>query len=376
MITALSSAGLLPQDETPWSDAQRRLIDAGEKAVTADLEPVVVARIAQAGSELAAIEAAALIREASVGPEALHREGHRRRALSKLVAATRHGVVSTTMRRLTSLSDPFHEYASEQLHVPSPLFLAQHGFADSEAALRERIDAGDAAAALLLGRLLIGLGRHAEACRWLTRSLLDHVDDAAAYAHLALTQAFLGEPDDARRSADRAMQLAPNRPMSLIFSAVVRAYAAGATEDVFLGSTLVTEALELLERSRAGRVAPDPASPPIHAIFEELEVRITRGRLSVVLPPDFGIHQKGVDDLERAMELTRAGPANSSSLVPRGALDLFRIHAAYFLGMAHADAGRLELARGALHDVLLIDPACPFAERAYRRLSELHQSAR
>ena len=94
---------------------------------------------------------------------------------------------------------------------------------------------------------------------------------------------------------------------------------------------------------------------------------LARGRVSLLMPHEFGIRAKGIGDLDRVLELTR----DETSLEPLGVADLYRLHAHYFLGMAHADAGRRAEALSHLEQVIVVDPACPFAERAYRRMSEL-----
>lgn len=362
LIGELAGAGLLPPGETPWGDHERWVVDAGEQLLSFGLDVPTIARLVRIGRQVASLEVAALVAEVGAGvpaTEALERETVRREAVARFIAATRYGAVSKAMRRLTGLSEPFHAYAGEQLHAPSALFLNQHGLHTSEERLRDRAEAGDGAASRLLGRLLIGLGRYAEAANCLSGGAAgaSDADAAVVQSHLAVAHAFLGDPDAARAAANRAVELSPTA-LTLAFAAVVRAYSAGLAEDLFSAMTLVSEALDLLERSRRA---------PVLSALEQVECQLTRGRVSVILPPDFGIHQKGKDDLAAVLAATVRPLAG----VPAGATEIFRLNAAYFLGLAHSEAGQHADARALLQEVLLIDPACAFAERAYRRLSEL-----
>ncbi len=359
IVQGLLSAGLLPADETPWTEPHRWVVDAARVLVSQGMDVSTVVRLAGLGRELGHLESKALVQDVAqgIGPrEAFSRESTRRRALTRFVAAVRHAGVSGTMRRLTALSDPFQAMVAEQLHVPSALYLAERGLVAAEESLRAA--ATDAEGQRRLGRVLMAIGRYAEAARWLETASTG-LADAAVLAHLAVCRAFLGEGDAARRTIQTAVGVAPTRGVVLAFAGVVRAYFAGQADDVIAATTAVTEALDFLERSRT----VPPADP-----LEHLETRLARGRIAAVLPADFGIHRQGLEDLRAVL---RESPDLQHAETPPGIVDIFRLHAAYFLGTTLAADGQSAEAREALKEVVLIDPASAMAERAYRRLGEL-----
>ena len=365
LVAALTAARLLPPDEHPWSEHQRWVVEAGRRLVALGLDCHAVVRITQLGGTLAEHEVNAVAVEVGRGlppAEALERQAARRRAVTRLVAAVRHGAVSQANKRLMGISDQFHEYSSDLLHQPSELFLEKHGLGALLSDLRTRAEDTDGAEpARFLGRLLIGLGRYAEASRWLERSLAaDGGRRDLALAHLAVARLFLGEAGTAHRTAHEAIAEAPDAMLVLVFAAVVRAFEAGRSESMLESSAAVGEALELLTRSRD--VAEDPDAQA------RMEAILARGRISVLLPPDFGIHQQGVRDLQEVLAL--CAHRREELALPPGVCELFQIHASYFLGMA-LSAREPQAASQYLSDVLIIDPACPFAERAYRRIGEL-----
>lgn len=360
LCLALTAAHVLPEGDGPWTEPQRWLMEAGARLCGLGLDIETVVRLVRVGRTLADVEVDALVAEVKggVAPEqALDRQRHRRRSVTRLVAAVRHGAVSQTMKRLTGIGEQFHEYTRELLHQPSPLFVARFGLESLLADARTAADGSRSAAdCLLVGRLLISLGRYAEAARWLELSAAA-TPRYDALAHLAVSRTFLGLHEEARAAADHALAIDGRSMMALAFNAVVRAFEAGNTDDVLRAASAVHEALELIERSRAG-VATDPS--------EEIEALLARGRVSLLMPHEFGIRKKGIADLERVLDLTR----DDGALSPLGVADLYRLHAHYFLGMNHAEAGRPEAAASHLEQVIVIDPACPFAERAYRRMGE------
>lgn len=366
LISGLSAAGLLPPEDTPWSEPSRWLVDAARALVAQGMDPTTVVRLAALGRDLGLLESRALVSDVAhsvSAPEALARESGRRKALTRFVAAVRYAAVSGTMRRLTALSEPFQAMAAEQLHVPSTLFLEERGLSLAEEELRARAAAGAADGPWQVGRFLMATGRYAEAARWLDQAA-GRAGEASVLAHLAVCRAFLGETTAARLAIQTALGVAPDRAVVLAFAGVVRAYFAGQAEDVVAASTAVTEALDFLERSR--RAAPgDPV--------EALETQLARGRIASVLPADFGIHRLGLDDLRGVL---RASATLQHPDTPPGIVDIFRLHAAYFLSsalLADREPGPegLREAHDALREVVLIDPACALAERAYRRLGEL-----
>ena len=359
LVQGLVRAGLLPDGDAPWGDSERWVVDAGERVLELGIDVATAVRLVEIGRQIAGIEVDALVAQVGQGltPEAaLGSQSARRTSLARFIAATRYGAVSKAMRRLTSLSEPFHAYAMEMLHVPSRLFALRHGLPGAEAELRIRAAGGDLDAMRLLGRLLIGLGRYAEASEWLDAGSRGGGDEAAvALSHLGVARAFLGDLEPGLEACRAALASQPRSALVMSFAAVVKAYAAGLSEDMFTSATRISEALELLASSRS---AVDES--PLDAV----EARLTRGRVSVVLPSDFGIHQQGLDDLAAVLALTEKPIPG----LPGGATEIFRLNAAYFLAVARADAGMVEAARPLFEEVLVLDPGCAFAERAYERL--------
>jgi len=318
-------------------------------------------RLAQLGWRLAESEVDAVVAEVREGvgtDEALHRQALRRRAITRLVAAVRHGSVSSTVKRLMGIGDHFQAYSSELLHVPSQLFLKQHGLTDFLAECRERAE-NDSAHAVFLGRLLIGLGRYAEAGRWLERGSQEP-PHAIGMAHMAITRIFLGEAQSGHELIARAEALAPSSMLVLAFRAVAHAHKAAQAKDMLQASAEVSAALEYLGRSREVLAPEDP--------LERLEAWLSRGRISLLMPPDFGVHSAGVDDLRAVLA---ADPAPDAT---PGVAEIFQLHACYFLGVDLSRAGSADTHAEAielLRRVIVIDPVCSFAERAYRTISEI-----
>lgn len=351
LVAALTAAGLLPAESGPWSEHQRWLVEAGERLTDLGVDHAAVVRLARLGWSVATSEVDAVVTEVAAGiapEEALERQALRRRAITRLITAVRHGAVSRSVRRLTELGDRFQSYAAELVHVPSPLFLAQHGLGDRVELGRERAEAGDAEEALLLGRLLIGLGRYAEARRWLER-LVEAATDAVALSHLAIARLFVGDDPGARQAASQALEGEPRCSVAHAFAAVVLAHEAGTTSQPLRAAEAVREALDHIATSR------DSESEDV---LQRQEARLARGRLSLLIPSDFGIHQAGLADLEAVL----ADAPLLEPVVPPGVTEIFRLHAHWFLGH--------------FREVIVIDPASAIAERAFRKLGDSNQGRR
>ena len=370
LISQLAAARLLPVGDAPWSEHQRWLVEAGQRLINLGLATSGVVRLARLGWDLAQAEVDAVVAEVGGGmqPEAaLERQGQRRQAVTRFIAAVRHGSVSATMQRLMGISGEFHRYSSELLHVPSALFMTLCGLPDVLIDWREQSQT-DGHKAVLLARLLIGMGRYDEAARHLETAEAS----AEALAHLAIAYNFLGRPEDAESASKRALAIDGSNPIAQVLGAVVCAFAAGRATQIHDATHQVSEALDLLARSRE---VAEPADP-----WQRLEVLLARGRISILMPPDFGIHQAGADDLQRVLQAAASLDAKD---VPRGVPEIFELHACYFLGQALAQeiAGDADAQQGQrrravelLQRVVVIDPACSFAERAYLRISELEHA--
>ncbi len=362
-MAALSAARVLPVDDAPWSDHSRRLVEAGEALLALGVDGETVARIARLGWSLASSEVDAVVAEVAAGADpqqAVERQAARRRALTRLIVAVRHSAVSRTVRSVMGLGDRFQDYAHGLLHVPSALFVQQHGLAERVAEARERAEAGDRDEARLLGSLLLALGRHSEANRRLeavcTGSDVDtHLPNLQA--HLALARLFVGDDDGARTAADAARAAAPDDALVLVIGAVVRAYAAGRAENAVRAAEDAAEALTLLARSRD--------VPPPESALDRVQAAVVRGRISLVMPPAFGLHDAAVDDLKGALTEVETITA------PAGVIEIVQLHACWFLGQALATTDPTE-ASAMLRRVLVLDPACALAEQAYRALGELN----
>lgn len=367
LVTGLAAAGVLSPGEGAWTEQQRWIVEAGARLQRLGVDTEAIVRIARLGGKLAQLEVDAVVGEVGEGVEpeaALERQSLRRRAITRLIAAVRHASVSRAIRRLTGIGDQFSRYAGELLHVPSALYVAQHGL--NLAVRRLRIQAeesGDAAHALFLGRLLIGVGRYAEASRWLelatsVEPALCPADRGVGLAHLAVARIFLGHEEPGLADCAAALQAAPDSALVLAMAAVVHSFEAGQAKDFARAAAAVARVLELLDRSRQS----EPGAP-----LEHLEALVARGRISLLMPQGLGVYQRGLDDLRRVLPACQAVRAWGA---PAGADGIFELHAAYFLGMALSETDPAEAA-GLLQRVVVIDPACPFAERAYRRIGML-----
>ena len=84
------------------------------------------------------------------------------------------------------------------------------------------------------------------------------------------------------------------------------------------------------------------------------------------MPKAFGTWDQGVHDLKRTIEIT----VQPSDQIPAAIGSIYRLNACYVLGMALAETDRDE-ACTLLNTVIMLDPACTYSERAYKRVSEL-----
>lgn len=374
IIQALVAAGLLPSEARPSTTEELAILDAARDCLSLELTLDGVARAGRVGQALAEQELAVTVQMTTAGlptEDVLARQARVRQHITRLVSAVRHAAVSRAMTRLLELGEAFSGYSGEMLHTPSNLYIAQHGLELEVAEARAAAGSDGPEAAQYLGRLLIGIGRYAEASPWLeiaaagcppggrvldqSRALdqshaLDH-SRAVALAHNAIGRLFLG--GEASELADEALAACPTSMVALAFSAVIRAWEAGRTESVSQAAAAVRDALDFLERSRTGATPLDGLA--------KLEALLARGRLSVLLPLDFGLRQLGVADLEEVLsspELANVSP---------GVAGIFRLHAAWFLGMTLNGDDAIR----ACQTVVVTDPASPTAERAYERIGEL-----
>ena len=356
IIEALVAAGLLPSEARPWTIEELSILDAARECLSLDLTLDGVARAGRVGQALAEKELALTVQMTTAGlptQDVLARQARVRQHITRLVSAVRHAAVSRSMTRLLELGEAFSGYSGEMLHTPSNLYIAQHGLELEVAEARAAAEREGPEAAQYLGRLLIGIGRYAEASPWLEIAAAGcpPAGRAIALAHNAIGRLFLG--GEASELADEAVAACPTSMVALAFSAVIRAWEAGRTESVSQAAAAVRDALDLLERSRTVATALDGLA--------KLEALLARGRLSVLLPPDFGLRELGVADLSEVLsspELANVSP---------GVAGIFRLHAAWFLGMTLTG----DEAISACQTVVVTDPASVTAERAYERIGEL-----
>lgn len=344
------------------------VVEAGDRLLGLGIDSETVLRLVRIGGALGELEVDAVVLDVKSGTapgSALERLQRRRTAVTRLLASVRQGHVSHALRRVGGIGAQLHDYARELLYVPSPLFAARYGLPYLLA--EARADAEQLAspsACHLHGRLLMILGRHAEASRWFETGLAAE-RTGILLAYLAVARLFLGELGSAQAAVEEARLLAPRSLLVACYAAVVRAFQAGSAEDLTTATSAVHDALELLRES-ATLPPPDEAS-------EHVEALLARGRVCLLMPAPFGLRERGAADLRQVLAIVEA-----TNLEPPGVADIYRIHAHYFLGTALADAAATDdsgatrqAAVHALREVLRLDPGCAFAERAYDRLGAL-----
>lgn len=323
-----------------------------------------VLRTGRLAESLASAEIGALAADATavdLDPAKLsERAEERHRGFGRLVSAVRSGAVGSVLRRLARIGPRTRSFAADAIYVPSALFVRRHGIEEALAAAQDRALSGGAEANLSLGRLLLGLGRYAEAAEQLSRCARLQPDDAETWASLGLATALSGREAEGAAFARRALTIAPESPRVHAFLGAVLALHAAATTGLGDASSLLREALKSAAHTRTLKAADTR---------EELEVLIARGRLLTVMPAELSAHVTGADDLAEVVRRTEhATDAENGFDVP-GTNALYRMHAFFYLGVAALQQRNGAEAARCLRECLTIDPASRFAERAYELLS-------
>ncbi len=377
LLEALVGAELLPADG-PYAGQHVWALEAAKDLIDSGLSIELVLQAGRVGLEVAETEVDAMIGEVGRGRElgeALAKTDERRTAIGRLLSVSRHGASTALMASLAKASDESKQLAMESIHVPSRLFLARHGLdgllerqrveaqrvVDVIQVGREPVGEGEALALREHGRLLLAVGRFGEAAN-LLESALTHpllACDPPTWCYLALAHAVEGQSERSLAVATRATQLGPGSARVHAFHAAVLALVASRAGDVFVATAWVQECLVALEASRSGAHVDALA---------ELEALLTRGRLCTVMPESFGVREGGLEDLARVLAGTGPEAAESLGLLIPGALELMRINALYYTGMALWDAGDQVEAQRLLAEVVSLDPVSPFATRAFQRL--------
>ena len=284
-------------------------------------------------------------------------------AVGALVDALRRLAVAGALRRVTRVGARARAFAEEAVYVPSPMFVQRHGLEDALAGARA-LAGREGARAVMVGRLLLGLGRYDEAAEWLTRVPTEGALGAEALAYLGLARAISGPARSGLAAARQAVAIAPESPRAHAFLGVVLAFHAATTTGLAAATTVLQEAIAAAGRSRD--------YPPADA-REDLEVRLARGRILAVLP-DGG--PGGVPDLITVLDSTAApdSAAVNAAFDYPGARDVYRINTLFFLGIDAAGRDDEGQARRWLLECITLDPASNYAARAYERLGTLgHQ---
>lgn len=378
LLAELTCADLLPE-EGPYGGHHVWLVEAAMELLDSGLELETVVEVGKLGLSVAEAEVDAIFGEVGRGKppgEALSGTEDRRAAIGRLLSVSRHGATAALMASLAKANDESKQLAMESIHVPSRLFLARFGLdllaEERRAGVSAAIDAVqqdpgsasdiDAEPLREQGRLLLALGRFAEAAN-LLESAMAHpamAADGAAWCYLALAHAVEGATERSLNAAARAVERSPDSPRVHAFRAAVLALAATRAGDVFLATARVHDCLAAVEASRNGQ-SNDP--------LEELEALLTRGRLCTVMPEGFGVREAGLADLNAVLRGTTPDAAATLGLPVPGALELMRINALYYAGMAFVAAGRHEEASPLLREVVSLDPISPFGTRAFQAVS-------
>lgn len=370
MVAALEGADLLP-GQGPYGGHHAWVAESASDLVSNGMGRDEVLRLGQLGLEIAQTEVDALLGEVGRGAtprEALAGTRDRREAVGRLISVARHGGSGELMARLAKASDSSKQLTLERVHVPSRLFMTRHRLEEVLRAQRTDADALlDAEAALDLrpvfmhGRLLLGLGRFAEAVRFLSAAAMHPslARDANCWGYLGLCHGVVGDDEAAAASVEHAVSLAPDRPLPHALRAVVMAILAGRAGDLLVATARIHDALAAIKAS----CAVDTEDR-----LEALEARMSRGRLCTVLPSAFRVRDLGLADLRYVVAQTDALDDAALGFAVAGSRDLMRLNALFYLGVALDDAGEHDEADRLLAEVVALDPVSRFGTLAYQRV--------
>jgi hypothetical protein len=360
LVSALTSSHIIPGGDRPWSEQQRWVVEAGSHLLELGMDSESIARLARMAWSLAALEVDAAVHEVGTGistEEAFERQRGRRRAISRMIAAVRHGALAKTMNHFIGIGKSFHHFATSGQHVPSPAFSQRYSLLEQLTDSMDRVRQNpDNSNRLIAARMLLFLGRRKEAQSVIQPIVEQGIHGRGLAFHGALC-ASLGDMGNAWESNKLALQTNPNSAFVIVCNALVRACQAGNEDEVIAATNAVSETLLLLDRSQQA----DWESP-----MEALEVQLLRGRLYLLMPKAFKVADKGITDLKAVIE----GSQKLEQGQDLGIGAIMRLRAAFDLaGALSSKEDAVEMYR----QVIIIDPGCTLAEKAYRRISSLER---
>lgn len=367
LFGSLQEAGVLrPTVGECFDDTASRLLDAVEGLTALGLEESTVLRLARLAQGVGAFEASALATDFMQGDgqtaDALRRAEDRHRRIAELVSAVRLHAVRQVVHRLQEVGARSLSFAREAIYIPSPLFVKRHRVES----VIERAEGAAIAnpgdpATWKLGKLLMGVGRYAEAEGWLLRCVEAHPQNSTPHSYLGLAQCLGGRTRDGVEACRRAVALGPESPRAHAFLGAALALHAASTSTPLEAADVLREGLQ----STAVSVDLAPAD-----LSEHMETLLARGRLFTVLPSDMPRHARGVTDLEEVLRRTDGPDADVGSDFP-GSAALYRVHALFYLGISARQDGDRARATRFLEECITLDPGSRFAERSYEILGGL-----
>lgn len=371
VATLIAAAVLAPEEaggQTWLDDEAVAVVAAAQELLSLGITEERVVRLAQVARRVASQETRALVEDATGASDGrgalLARAEARHEAIGDLMGAVRRAALHDVARRLAEVQPRTVQFALEAIYVPSPLFVRRHRL-DRVVAEVEAEAASDAASAPgleRLGRLLLGLGRYAEAEHWLERAAQLDPELADIWSYLGLARALAGRIAHGLASCRRAVELAPESARASAFLAVALALYAATTTGMGEATEVLRGALQEARRSRE----LTPRDVP-----ERMEAMLSRGRMFTVLPSPLAGHDEGEAELREVLERTEGATDADNGFDLPGTNELYRVHALYYLGVAARDAGQPEVAQRLLRECIVIDPGSRFAERAYEVLTSL-----
>lgn len=370
-VEALIEAAVLAPEEASgrtWLDDEAvAVVTAAQALHTLGVPEDRVVRLAQIARRVASLETRALVEDATGAAEGhgaiLARAEARHEAVGTLIDAVRLAALHDVGRRLAEVQPRTVQFALDAIYVPSPLFVRRHRLDRVVATVEAAAGDGASAADLeRLGRLLLGLGRYAEAEHWLERAAQLDPELADIWSYLGLARALAGRIAHGLASCRRAVELAPQSARASAFLAVALALYAATTTGMGEATEVLRGALQEARRSRE----LTPRDMP-----ERMEVMLSRGRMFTVLPRPLGDGAAGEAELQEVLARTEGTTDADNGFDLPGTNELYRVHALYYLGVAARDAGQRDEASRLLRECIVIDPGSRFAERAYEALGAL-----
>lgn len=363
LMEALVEAGALVPDvdsgDGSYGGDALTILSAARRLAEQGLARDALPRLCRHAEGIAGVEVAALAADASglsgVGEPLALRAERRHADIGELVAAMRRSALRKVLGRLVEVGPRARRFAEDLIYIPSPLFIGRHRLDRSLAEAELAAESGDADATRRLGRLLLGLGRYAEAVVSFTRSSQREPGDAETHGYLGLARSTAGDVSGGVESCRRAVALGPASPRAHAFLGATLAIHAAMTVGLENAGEQLRHALHVANSSRA--LVPRDAR-------ERVEVLLSRGRMFTVLPAGMPGRAEGIADLEGVLALTSPDGPDDTDELP-GTRALHRVHALFYLGVAAHEDGRREQAKEWLSECITIDPVSRFAELAY-----------